>query len=89
MKTASPAAFEKMGSQPQFDINESLRNYLNDPATIPTPDADSVLVDCESDPESLTSSLVNGVLNPIVDAIAENPENLTQSSNFDSLQFSF
>ena len=76
-----------MDAPVQFDVNEALRNYLNDPASIPTPEADGALVDCESDPESLTSGVINAVLNPIVDTVAENPENLTRSSSFDSLQF--
>ena len=76
-----------MDHQIEFDVNEVLQRYLSDPATIPTPEADSILVDCETDPESLTSSLVNSVLNPIVDAIAENPDALGKSSAFDSLLF--
>ncbi|EPS26572.1 hypothetical protein PDE_01509 [Penicillium oxalicum 114-2] len=71
----------------QFDINESLKYYLSDPASIPTPDADPELLDCESDPNQLSTTLVDSVLNPIVDAVAENPEGLTRSSFFDSLQF--
>ncbi|KAF7715101.1 Condensin complex subunit 1 [Penicillium ucsense] len=71
----------------QFDINESLKYYLSDPASIPTPDADADLLDCESDPNQLSTALVDSVLNPIVDAVAENPEGLTRSSFFDSLQF--
>ncbi|KAJ6009742.1 hypothetical protein N7499_004858 [Penicillium canescens] len=71
----------------QFDINDSLKYYLSDPATLPTPDADPELLDCESDPESISPALVDNVLNPIVDAVAENPEGLTRSSIFDSLQF--
>jgi len=70
-----------------FDIKDALKYYLSDPATIATPEADGSLVDCENDPESLTIGLVNGVLNPIVDAIAENPDALSRSSTFDSLQF--
>jgi condensin complex subunit 1 len=76
-----------MDERVTFDINESLKFFLSDPATVPTPEADSALVDCENDPESLTNGLINGVLNPIVDSIAENPEGVTRSSNFDSLQF--
>ena len=76
-----------MGDQFDFDINDALKFYLSDPATIATPEADGALQDCENDPESLTSGLVNGVLNPIVDSIANNPEALMQSSSFDSLQF--
>ncbi|KAL8758882.1 MAG: hypothetical protein Q9199_001171 [Rusavskia elegans] len=77
----------KMGDQTDFDINKALKYYLSDPATVPIPEADGTLVDCENDPDSLTSSVINGVLNPIVDAIAENPDALTRSSVFDSLQF--
>lgn len=70
-----------------FDINDALKHYMSDPTTIATPEADSALVDCENDPESLTNALVNSVLNPIVDSIAENPDAITRSVSFDSLQF--
>ena len=76
-----------MDDRSGFDVNDALKHYLSDPATIATPDADGALVDCESDPESLTSGLINNVLNPIVDSIAENPDGVTKSSAFDSLQF--
>ena len=71
----------------QFNINDALKHYMSDPATVPTPEADSNLVDCENDPESLTNSLINTVLNPIVDSVADNPDSITRSSSFDSLQF--
>lgn len=71
----------------QFDINESLKYYLSDPTSIPTPDAEAELLDCETDPDQLSTALIDNVLNPIVDAVAENPEGLTRSSFFDSLQF--
>ncbi|KAJ6153796.1 hypothetical protein N7470_006755 [Penicillium chermesinum] len=70
----------------QFDINDSLKYYLSDPASIPTPDAEPELLDCENDPDQLSPALVDNVLNPIVDAVAENPEGLTRASFFDSLQ---
>ncbi|RFU29110.1 hypothetical protein B7463_g7222, partial [Scytalidium lignicola] len=70
-----------------FDINDALKNYMSDPASIATPEADTNLVDCENDPESLTNSLINTVLNPIVDSVAENPDAITRSSSFDSIQF--
>ncbi|TVY36658.1 Condensin complex subunit [Lachnellula subtilissima] len=70
-----------------FDINDALKHYMSDPLTISTPEADSNLVDCENDPESLTNSLINTVLNPIVDSVAQNPDSITRSSSFDSLQF--
>lgn len=71
----------------EFDINDALKYYLSDPATVPTPEADGSLVDCESNPELLTNGLINGVLNPIVDCIAESPDALIRSTTFDSLQF--
>ncbi|KAL1837799.1 hypothetical protein VTJ49DRAFT_3386 [Mycothermus thermophilus] len=72
----------------QFDINDALKHYMSDPAGIPTPEADGALLDCENDPDSLNdNALVNSILNPIVDAVAENPDAITRSSIFDSLQF--
>lgn len=76
-----------MESNIDFDLNGALKRYKDDPATVPTPDADPTLVDCEHDPETLTSGLVNSVLNPIVDAIAESPDALANSSIFDSIQY--
>ena len=76
-----------MDARVDFDINESLKSYLSDPATIATPEADSQLVDCENDPESLTLPLISEALVPIVDAIAANPDALMQSAHFDTLQF--
>ncbi|KAK1752847.1 condensin-like protein [Echria macrotheca] len=71
-----------------FDINDALKHYMSDPAAIPTPEAEGSLVDCENDPESLTDNgVVNAVLNPIVDAVAENPDAIMRSQIFDSLQF--
>ena len=76
-----------MDNRVDFDINEALKNYLSDPALIATPEADATLVQSENDPDLLTNGLINGVLNPIIDSIAENPDALTSSSSFGSLQF--
>jgi condensin complex subunit 1 len=70
-----------------FDLNDALKHYLSDPATISTTEADSTLVDCENEPDSLTNGLINGVLNPIIDSVAENPDAITRSPTFDSIQF--
>lgn len=71
-----------------FDINDALKHYMSDPASIATPEADGALLDCESDPESLSNmGLINPVLDPIIDAIADNPDAITRSAYFDSLQF--
>ncbi|KAG9229123.1 armadillo-type protein [Amylocarpus encephaloides] len=71
----------------EFDINDALKHYMSDPTSIATPDADSDLVDCKNNHESLTNSLINTVLNPIVDSVAETPDAVLSSSTFDSLQF--
>ncbi|KAF2218651.1 condensin complex component cnd1 [Elsinoe ampelina] len=76
-----------MESLVEFNINHALKIYKDDPFTITTADADGALFDCEHDPDTLTSSVVNGVLNPIVDAVAESPDAIVRSSIFDSLQF--
>ncbi|KAI1170043.1 armadillo-type protein [Nemania sp. FL0916] len=71
-----------------FDINDALKHYMSDPASIATPEADGALLDCESDPESLSNmAVINPVLNPIIDAVADNPDAITRSAHFDSLQF--
>ena len=85
--TTATIPLDDMAQQVDFNISNALKYYLNDPATISTPEADGALQECENDPESLTASLINGVLNPIVDDIANNAEALISSSTFDSLQF--
>ncbi|KAL2026887.1 hypothetical protein VTO58DRAFT_102868 [Aureobasidium pullulans] len=70
-----------------FDINDALKTYLNNPLETHTPEAHQDLLECEHNPENLTPALVNTVLNPIVDAITENPEAVARPANFDSLQF--
>ncbi|KAB8245248.1 armadillo-type protein [Aspergillus flavus] len=76
-----------MEDRAQFDINESLKYYLSDPTSVPTADAEPELLECEADPDQLSTTLIDNVLNPIVDAVAENPEGLARPSFFDSLQF--
>ena len=70
-----------------FDINDALKDYMSDPTAIPTPEADSALFECENEPELLTNPVLNGVLNPIVDAVADNPDAIMRAANMDSLQF--
>ena len=69
-----------------FDLNESLKYYLSDPTSVPTPEAATALSDCENDPESLTNSLIDDELTPIIDALAESPDAVSRSANLDSLQ---
>jgi condensin complex subunit 1 len=76
-----------MDDRIDFDINDSLKNYLADPLKIQTPEAPAELVDCENDPDSFTPALVNSILNPVVDSVADNPEAITRRCNFDTLQF--
>lgn len=70
----------------QFDLNESLKYYLNDPISVPCDSADSELVDCEGDGEALTKEQINRILDPIIDAIAENPEGISRAYAYDSIQ---
>lgn len=71
-----------------FDINDALKYYMSDPGAIATPEADPSLVDCESDPDALSNiAVINPVLNPLVDALAESPDAIMRSTYFDSLQF--
>ncbi|KAF2765279.1 chromosome condensation complex Condensin, subunit D2 [Teratosphaeria nubilosa] len=70
-----------------FDINAALKAYLDDPQSILTPEADAALTDCENDPDAFSPGLINSVLNPIADAIGENPEAVAQPQILDSLQF--
>jgi condensin complex subunit 1 len=76
-----------MEARVDFDINDALKHYSIDPASVPTPEAPAELVDCKHDSESLTPALINSVLNPVVDAVAESPDAITRSSIFDTLQF--
>lgn len=82
-----PTAESPIMDNINFDINEALKLYMSDPATIPTPEADAALFDCENEPESLTNGVINPILNPIIDAVAANPDAITRSAHFDSLQF--
>ena len=76
-----------MDNRVEFDINESLKHYLSDPATVPTPEANSDLADCEIDPDNFTPQIVDTALEPIVEALAENPENIFRSDVFDTILF--
>ncbi|RVX75491.1 hypothetical protein B0A52_00844 [Exophiala mesophila] len=71
----------------EFDINESLKLYLSDAGSIPTPEAHPDLLECEHDPDSLSSAVVDAALDPVLDLIAESPEGVLRSSAFDTLQF--
>lgn len=70
-----------------FDINDALKDYMSDPTSIPTPEADGTLVEFETEPESLTNQVLNPVINPIVDAVADSPDAIMRAANMDSLQF--
>lgn len=76
-----------MDERLDFSINDALKQYLEDPSTIPTPEAPSDLIDCENDPEALTTAVVNSALNPVVDAVAESPEAILRQGNFDTMAF--
>ncbi|RPA79150.1 condensin [Ascobolus immersus RN42] len=69
----------------QFDLNQSLKLYLDNPQTIPTEHADSSLADCD-DVENLSSDMVDEVLDPIIDAVASNPDAIGRVGAFDNIQ---
>ena len=70
----------------EFNINESLKQYLDDTTSIQTPGVDVALLECSDDPEQFTPSLIASVLDPIVESIVNNPEAISRSSVFDTLQ---
>src|SRR5262245_49524956 len=70
-----------------FDINDALKHYMSDPFSVPTPEVDGALLDCENDPESLTSATISPVLNQLVAGVAGGPDAITRSAHLDSLQF--
>lgn len=76
-----------MDNRVEFDINESLKLYLSEPASILTPDANPELIDCEHDPDNFTPGVIDAALEPIVEILSENPENIFRSHVFDTIQF--
>lgn len=68
-----------------FDINEALKQYLNDPASVSTPDANPEIAD--TDANSLDQASLIEALESIREAIHENPDAVSQSSRFDTLQY--
>ena len=76
-----------MSDQINFDINESLKLYLSDAAAIPTPEAHPDLLECEIDPDTLSSAVVDSALEPVLDLVAESPEGILRTSAFDTVQF--
>lgn len=71
----------------EWSLGDSLKQYQDDPSAIQTTDAPQELIECENDPESFSVGLINEALNPVVDAIAENPEAITRGRSFDTIQY--
>jgi len=69
-----------------FDLSASLRYYHEGPASVPCPDADNGLLEAEDNPESLTNAQINQIMDPIIDLIAANPEEITRCSVLDTMQ---
>ena len=68
-----------------FDLNASLRVYLNDPQTIPCNEAD--FGDDDDENEELSAAQINRVLDPIVDSVAVNPGAITKATAHDNVQY--
>jgi condensin complex subunit 1 len=73
-------------SRVEFDLNSALKCYHNDPKTLPCSDADAELLDAEESTENLTNAQINGILNPIIDAVALNPDAIAKVNVLDNLQ---
>lgn len=67
-----------------FDINESLKLYLNDPKSIQTPEAAPEIIDADGD--GLETTTISDVLEPIREAIHDNPDAIAREAVFDTLQ---
>lgn len=69
-----------------FSLPRSLKQYLDDPKTIPCLEAEPGLLENENNVESLSVAQINRVLDPIVDALASDPSFIMKSSIIDTLQ---
>lgn len=77
-----------MESTIDFEVNTALKECLSDPRQIATGEADAALLACEDEDDTgINDDIVNEALDPIIDAVAANPEALLQCHVFDSLQF--
>ncbi|TGZ80269.1 hypothetical protein EX30DRAFT_379732 [Ascodesmis nigricans] len=68
-----------------FSLPRALKQYLDDPKTIPCSDADQALLDQEDNLESLSAAQISRVLDPIVDTLAPDPSYIMRSSILDTL----
>jgi len=75
-----------MENESTFNLRESLKFYLDAPTRVPCPEADSEIASAEGSDDSLTAGQVNAILDPIVEAITDNPESIAEPENFDNLQ---
>ncbi|KAI5855220.1 condensin [Tricharina praecox] len=69
-----------------FDLNASLRFYHDNPASVPCTEADNGLIEAEENPDSLTNAMINQILDPIIDRVAENPDAISRLSVLDTVQ---
>ena len=72
------------GHGASFDLNAALKSYLDDPASVPCPEADELFNIDEA--ETLSTGQINPILDPIVEAVTINPSAIIRDDNLDNVQ---
>ena len=70
----------------EFDLNLSLKYYLDDPLSVPCPNADPELLEHEGDINAVSNDEINKILDPIIDQLAVDPAAIAKASVLDTLQ---
>lgn len=76
-----------MADSSLFDVSSALKAYLEDPQSVPTPEADQSLLESENDTEALNSNQISNILDTISDTLGENPDTILNAPIIDSLQY--
>lgn len=71
--------------QLDFNLNDYLKLYLDNSNTVPCETAHPTLLECDGDAESLSIPEIDAILDPIIDAIANSPEAITQTAIFETM----
>lgn len=68
----------------EFDLDESLKQYMSDPASISTPEANIEVADLDKD--NVDQTVVTDALEAIRESIHENPDTILQGNALDTIQ---
>lgn len=74
------------GERLEFDLNLSLKYYLDDPLSVPCSNADPELLEHEGDINAVSNDEINRILDPIIDQLAVDPAAIAKESVLDTLQ---